>query len=112
MEESILCTIKKLLGGVAEVDEHFDSDLIILINSEFAALNQLGVGPEEGFSITGVSETWSDYYGQNKKLAFVREYLFLKIKMVFDPPASSGMIEAMNKRIAELEWRIMAVTDF
>lgn len=110
MNESILTSIKKLLG-IDEICEHFDVDIIMHINSVFTILTQLGAGPTEGFRITGKDEVWSDFLGSNTNLEFVRSYVFSKVKLVFDPPLSSAVIESMNRYISELEWRIMVASD-
>ena len=103
--ESILDTIKKLLGG-SENDNHFDTDLIIHINSVFMILNQLGVGPEKGFSIKGSEEKWSEFIKEEDQLEAVKTYIYLKVRNIFDPPQSSAVLEAINKTINELEWRL------
>ena len=102
---SILTSIKKMLG-IEESYTHFDSDLIMHINSVFVILKQLGIGPENGFAIEDHSATWDDYLGSNKNLEFVKTYIYLKVRLLFDPPTSSAMIEAVNKNINDLEWRI------
>lgn len=102
---SILTSIKKMLG-IEESYTHFDSDLIMHINSVFVILKQLGIGPENGFAIEDSSATWNDYLGSSKNLEFVKTYIYLKVRLLFDPPTSSAMIEAVNKNISELEWRI------
>ena len=99
--ESILTSIKKLLG-IAEEYEHFDADLIMHINSAFSILTQLGVGPSEGFSIEDEGAVWTD---------FIPENIHLKVKLLFDPPLSSAVIESMNRLISELEWRILVAVD-
>ena len=109
--ESILTSVKKQLG-IAEDYEHFDSDLIISINSVFSVLNQLGVGPEEGYSISDANANWSDFLPAGKKLELVKTYVYLKVKLIFDPPTSSAVMEAIKQNIAEQEWRILAVVDF
>lgn len=108
--ESILTSIKKLLG-ITEDYTHFDGDLIIHINSVLSTLSQLGAGPSEGFSITGPNETWEDFIGNNPKIQFVKSYVYLKVKLLFDPPLSSAVAEATNRQISELEWRIFVQTD-
>ena len=109
--ESILTSVKKQLG-IAEDYKHFDSDLIISINSVFSVLNQLGVGPDEGYSITDKNDLWSDFLPAGKKLELVKTYVYLKVKLIFDPPTSSAVMEAIKQNIAEQEWRILAVVDF
>jgi hypothetical protein len=108
--ESILISIKKMLG-ITEEYEHFDTDLIIHINSVLMILKQLGVGPEEGFSITGPSETWDQFLTNPTQLDLAKSYIYLKTKMVFDPPLSSAVTEAMNRQIGEFEWRLNVAVD-
>lgn len=108
--ESILTSIKKLLG-ITEDYEHFDQDIIIHINSVFSILNQLGVGPSEGFSISDKSSVWSDFVSDSTKLELIKSYAYLKVKLFFDPPISSAAIESANRMISELEWRINVTVD-
>lgn len=109
--ESILTSIKKLLG-IDEAYEHFDADLIMHINSVLMILTQLGVGPAEGYSISGSSETWSDFLGTDLiKLQSVKSYVYQKVRLMFDPPTGSALIESMNRMISELEWRLQVAAD-
>ncbi len=108
--ESILTSIKKLLG-IDEEHEHFDPDIIIHINSVFMILNQLGVGPSEGFSIQDSKSVWSDFMPSGSNLEAVKSYMHLKVKLMFDPPSSSSVIDAINRSIAELEWRLNVAAD-
>lgn len=108
--DSILTSIKKLLG-IAEEYENYDSDIIMDINSAFSILNQLGVGPAAGFSIEDSSAVWSDFIEENSKIECVKSYVHLKVKLLFDPPLSSSVMEAMNRMISELEWRLMVAVD-
>ncbi len=108
--ESILISIKKLLG-IAEEYKHFDADLIMHINSVFSILTQLGVGSPEGFSIKDDSATWTDFIRENSKIEMVKSYIHLKVKLLFDPPLSSAVIEAINRMISEMEWRLNVVVD-
>lgn len=103
--DSILTSIKKLLG-IAEDYEHFDQDLIIHINSVLSVLTQLGVGPSEGFSIEDENATWNDFIPEDKRLSSVRSYVYMKVKLLFDPPLSSSVMESMNRMISEFEWRL------
>ena len=103
--ESILTSIKKLLGITEEYDQ-FDPDIIMHINSVFMILAQLGVGPAEGFSIEDDTAVWTDFIQDIKKLESVKTYIYLKVKLAFDPPLSSAVIESMNRLINELEWRL------
>ncbi len=102
---SILNDIKKLLG-IAPDYTNFDTDIIININSVFMILNQLGVGPKEGFKITGADETWDDYITEEDDLEAVKSYIWLKVKIVFDPPLNSTVMEAHKQMISEYEWRL------
>ena len=105
---SILQSIKKLIG-ITEDYTHFDADIIIYINSVFMILNQLGIGLPNGFSISDDTSTWTDYLPEdNKNFEAVKTYMYLKIKLIFDPPMSSAVMEAMKQMISELEWRLNA----
>lgn len=108
--ESILSSIKKLLG-IAEEYTHFDADIIMHINSVFSILTQLGVGPPNGFSITDKVAVWADFIQEEPKLEMIKSYMHLKVKLMFDPPISSAVMEAMNHMISELEWRINVAVD-
>lgn len=104
--DSILTSIKKLLG-IDESYEHFDADITIHINSVLAILTQLGVGPSTGFSITGKTETWSDFIGSNAvNLENVKSYVYMKVRLMFDPPSTAALIDSMNRLVNELEWRL------
>lgn len=100
----ILASIKKLLGINPEY-KAFDDDITIHINTVFVILNQLGVGPEEGFSILDGQEKWSDYCTIQNENA-VRTFVYLKVRLMFDPPTSSVLMDSINNTLAELEWRL------
>jgi len=108
--ESILTSIKKLLG-IEESYNHFDPDLIMHINSVFSILTQIGVGPSDGFVITGAAETWQDFLNDLNLFALVKSYMHLKVKLLFDLPLSSAAIESINRQIAEFEWRLAVAAD-
>lgn len=108
--DSILTSIKKMLG-ITEEYTHFDADIIMHINSVFSVLNQLGVGPEKGFSIENKSTVWSDFIPNETRLELIKSYMHLKVKLLFDPPASSAVIESMDRQIHEFEWRINITVD-
>lgn len=108
--DSILTSIKKLLG-IAEEYTHFDSDLIMHINSVLSILTQLGVGPSEGFSISDKLATWDDYIADRSKIEMVKSYIHLKVKLLFDPPQSSAVMDSMNRMISEFEWRLNVEVD-
>ena len=103
--ESILTSIKKLLGPEEEYD-YFDTDIILHINSALMVLTQLGIGPSTGFFITDKSATWKDFIPDINRLEAVKTYVYLKVKLVFDPPQSAAGIESFNKMINEYEWRL------
>ena len=103
--ESILTSIKKLLG-ITEEYEHFDADVIMHINSVLMILTQLGVGPPEGFFIQDETSTWTDFVPDTMKIEAIKSYMYLKVKLLFDPPPSSAVMESYNRQISELEWRI------
>lgn len=107
---SILTSIKKLLG-IAEEYKNFDADIIMHINSVFSILAQLGVGPSDGFSIVGEDAKWEDFIGEDNKIEMVKSYMHLKVRLLFDPPNSSAVIESMNQMIKELEWRLNVAVD-
>ena len=110
MQDSILMTIRKLVCGNPYAD-HFDTDLLVHINACFSILNQLGVGPENGFVVTDETQSWSSYIADNYILNMVKTYVTLKVKKIFDPPLTSSVLEAMDKEIKELEWRLNVAVD-
>lgn len=111
MDDSILITTKKLLG----LDDNytpFDQDIIVFINGAMMVLQQLGVGPLKGFTITDATQTWSDFLPSDVMLDGVKQYIYLYVRIAFDPPASSVVMEAMEKQKAELEWRLREQAEF
>lgn len=108
--ESILTSIKKMLG-ITEEYKNFDADIIMHINSVFMILNQLGVGPAEGFRIEDDLATWNDFISNEEQLDAVKSYIHLKVKLLFDPPLSSAVMEANKQIINELEWRLNVETE-
>ena len=109
MAESILESIKKLIAS----DDYFDADLIIHINTVFAKLQQMGVGPEGGFSILDNTTTWSDYTGDEAIYNMVKTYMALQVRLYFDTATlSSYVIQLMNEQSAELEWRLNVASDY
>lgn len=103
--ESILTSIKKLLG-ITESYEHFDPEIIMHINSVLMILTQMGIGPSEGFIIEDDSSLWTDFLQDTTNLEAVRSYIYLKVKLMFDPSTSGVVTDAMNRTINELEWRL------
>lgn len=102
--ESILTSIKQQLG-ISESDTHFDMEIIIHINSVFATLHDLGVGPEKTFSIVDDKAIWDDFV-EDDSYNDVKSYVYLKVKLIFDPPTSSHVLAAMERQKAEIEWRL------
>lgn len=110
MTESILTSIKKLLG-IMEEDKSFDADLVMFINSAFSILAQIGIGPSSGYKIKDKNNTWSEFVPEEKALETIKEYTFLKVKLVFDPPLSSATMTSYKETLRELEFRINAEVD-
>ena len=109
--DSILTTIKKLLG-IDEEDISFDTDITIHINTVIPALSQMGIGPRNGFIVSSKAEKWSDYITSNDiNLESIKTYIYIKVKLIFDPPANSTTIEAFKSNTAELEWRMMLAVE-
>lgn len=104
--DSILTSIKKMLG-ITEEYEHFDADLIMYINSAFMILTQMGVGPSEGFRIEDKTSDWDEFVSSEDNLESVKTYVYMKVKLMFDPPTSSAVMESMKNMISEFEWRLI-----
>ena len=111
IKESILNSIKKMLGIYPTVAE-FDSELMLHINSVLASLIQMGVGPADtGYVITSSTNTWTEFLSGDKRLESVKSYVYLKVRLIFDPPVQSSVIDAFEKQIKELEFRIYVTKD-
>lgn len=108
--DSILDDIKHMLGITPE-ETAFDSDIMMQINAAFGTLTQLGVGPTIGFQITSKDNTWAEYY-TDPRLSGVRTYIFLKCKLVFDPPGTGFVTSSMQEQIRELEYRLNVVAEY
>ena len=108
--ESILTSIKKLLG-ITEDYTQFDQDIIMHINSVFNILTQIGVGPSTGFSISDKETKWTDYISDLSLIEMVKSYIYLKVRILFDPPTTGILMDAMQKQISELEWRLSVQVD-
>lgn len=110
MDDSILNDMKKLLG-ISKDFKEFDQDIIIHINSIFMTLHQLGVGPSNVFRISGGDETWASFLENSRSdndLSAVKDYIYLKLRILFDPPSSSYVLSALESQMKELEWRLNA----
>lgn len=104
--ESILTSIKKRLG-LSEEYEAFDPEIIMEINTAFFDLNRLGVGPSDVFFIEDDTSVWTDFISSDTKTVVreaIKTYIYLRTKLGFDPPAGTAHIEAINRRIDQLEW--------
>ena len=110
MGASILFSIRKLLGGLSD-DPAFETDLLIHINALLAVLTQLGVGPAEGMSIADGSTAWRDLLGDDPKWRIVQTWMYLRTKLVFDPPTIGTVADSMKKQADEYEWRISILAD-
>jgi hypothetical protein len=101
----ILDSIKKLLG-IDKTDLNFDQEIIMHINSAFMILNQLGVGPSDGFKITSNTDTWDDFTEGRLDIEAIKSYIYLKVRLLFDPPQNSFLVDSIQKQIEEFEWRL------
>lgn len=110
MENSILITIKKLLGLDANYTA-YDTDVITKVNTFLFTLMQLGVGPSTGFRITGPKETWEDFIGERIDLEAVKDFIHMKARITFDPPNSAAALQALKEEAKELEFRINIQVD-
>lgn len=105
MAQSILTSVKKVLG-LTEADTSFDVDITMHINSVLATLNQVGIGPAEGFMIEDADDTWDSFFGSDPRLNSVKSYVYLRVRLLFDPPGTSYALASMEKQITEFEWRL------
>lgn len=110
MPNSILEETKQALGLAPDYTP-FDAEIIMHINSVLANANQLGIGPDAGLLVVNSSDTWDELIGTELRLNHVKSWMFLKVKMLFDPPAVGYVLTAMEKMITEAEWRIMVAQD-
>lgn len=108
--ESILTSVKKMLG-IEEEYVHFDPDIVMHINSAFNTLQQLGVGPADGFVITDKTQSWGDFESDAKRIQMMKTYVYLKVRTTFDPPATSTIMEAFKEQMREMEWRLNVAVD-
>lgn len=107
--ESILTSTKKLLG-IPEEYEVFDMDLIMHINAVFLILNQLNIGPEDCFMISDKEDKWEEF-STTKDIALVKSFVYLKVRMLFDPPTTGPLIDCINRTLSEIEWRLFLEGD-
>lgn len=112
IKNSILNDVKAMLGMTSDYDSDFDIQLILHINTIFSVLTQLGVGPADGYSITSDHNTWDEFIGENLKLSDVKTLVYLRVRLIFDPPTTGAVMESYNKTISELEWRIATEVNY
>lgn len=110
MTDSILTSTKKLLG-ITEDYEHFDTDIIIHINTVFSILNQIGIGPKDTFSITDKNDIWTDFLDDKENLEMIKTYMYMRVRMMFDPPSGAAK-ESMEKIIKETETRMYYLEEY
>ncbi|MCA1806423.1 MAG: hypothetical protein LC687_00955 [Actinobacteria bacterium] len=110
MSNSILTSTKKVLG-IEEEYTAFDVDISMHINSVFATLNQLGLGPEDGFMMVDKTDTWSAFFNDDPRLNSIKTYVYLKVRLLFDPPGTSYLIQALERQADELTWRLNAARE-
>lgn len=110
VEDSILLSVKKSLGLDPSMI-HFDSDIMMCVNSALNVLTQLGVGPVEGFMISSQEESWNQFIGDDPRLNMVKTYIFIKTKLIFDPPTIGAVMEAYKEQVKEYEWRLNVQVD-
>lgn len=110
MNDSILLHVGEVVCGSEEEIQAFKSDLLMYINSALMTLNQLGVG-EENFIVTGENETWADFIGDESKYGAIRDCVTMKVKLAFDPPASSSALDSLERLIEQAEFRLSIQAD-
>lgn len=108
--DGILASIKERIG-IAEDDNSFDTDIIDLINSAFADLNDIGVGPDNGFAIEDDTTDWIDFSEDVRVLSSVKDFVYLTVKLTFDPPTQTSLLTSMENRLKKLEWRLNVKCD-
>lgn len=112
MDDSILATIRKMLVGMVSDDTGFDGELLLHINTAIMTLRQAGVGPQNGFLVESAADTWDDYLGDDiGMLQMVKDYIFLSVKIVFDPPTNSSVLQTYKDLMQEYIWRLREQTD-
>lgn len=105
MVDSILNSVKKVLGLDPDYDA-FDPDILMHINTVLTTLNQIGIGPEEGFMVEDDTAVWATFLGDDLRLNSVKTYVYLRVRLLFDPPQTSYLIDSMEQQRKEIEWRL------
>lgn len=111
MEDSILNTVKYYLGLTPEYDP-FDQQLLVCTNTALIAMTQMGIGPADGFTIRDNTSTWSEFLGEDKRMESVKADVCIRVRLLFDPPANSTLIEALESQKKEIEWRLQSDINF
>lgn len=109
-DQSILLSVKHALGLTEEYD-YFDPDIIMHINSVLMILNQIGIGPAEGLVVSNENQVWADITTDISKLSAIKSYVYLRVRLLFDPPSSSFVLSSMENQSKELEWRLNVMVD-
>lgn len=109
--DSILLTIKKLIG-IDETTTAFDTDIITAINTTLFTLQQIGIGSPDAFVVSGVEDTWKDIIGGSNNFEAIKTYIYLKVRLIFDPPSNSFLQTSIENQIRELEWRLCFQSEF
>jgi len=107
---SILTDTKKTLG-IAEDYTVFDLEVMMHINSALSTVVQLGIGPEEGFEVLDATAEWADFIGTDLRLNSVKTYVYLRVRLLFDPPTTSYLIDSLQKQLEQLEWRLNVIRE-
>lgn len=110
VNNNILSSVKLSLG-ITDEYTHFDQQIVMCINTVFSTLYQLGIGSKGGYRITTGDEEWTDLLGDDPRIDFVKDYVVLRVKMIFDPPTSGVLVDALKRDIDELTWRINVAVD-
>lgn len=108
--DSILTSIKKMLG-ITEEYTQFDQDLIIHINTVLSILTQMGIGPSSGFIITNSNQKWNDWFTITNDMNLIKTYVYLRVKMLFDPPTIATVVKSNEESIREIGCRLFMLTD-
>ena len=113
LSNSILVSMKQTMWPDVEEGTNmpFDAELIMHINSIFTDLYQLGIGPESPYQITGETETWTDFFSDIDKVNDVKSYMYLRLRLLFDPPQNSFLVQSYEKQIEKMEWRLTVSSD-
>lgn len=111
MDNSILNSVKKMIGIMPEYTD-YDDTIIMHINSILMNLNTMGIGPDNYFSISDNTATWDDFItGNSQDLEAIKTYVGIKVRLIFDPPSNSFVVDSLSKQLAEIEYRLYVMAD-